>query len=277
MRSIESDGDSIDDAIAKALEVLQVARDRVAIEILSDASRGLFGFGGKKARVRATVRPPLSSSAHERAPAGDDADHERQAASLAPSAVGSTSRGSESATPRTVERSPGDAQSPPGGDLGARAKPVLEKLLRHLGVGCRVDLETGGEPRGPVLQVSGEGSGLVIGRRGQTLDALEYLVNRIVSRADETTGRVMIDVERYRERRKDYLEQLAHRLADKAKQTGRPVTLNPMSPRDRRIVHLALQDDGNVSTRSQGEGLYRKMTIVPGGRGRTAPRGDPSA
>jgi spoIIIJ-associated protein len=116
----------------------------------------------------------------------------------------------------------------------------------------------------------------VIGRRGQTLDALEYLVNRIVSRAEEANGRVMIDVERYRERRREYLEQLAHRLAAKAKQTGRPVTLNPMSPRDRRIVHLTLQDDAQVSTRSFGEGLYRKMTIHPAGRGQS-PRRGPSA
>jgi spoIIIJ-associated protein len=257
MRSIESDGDSIDDAIEKALGILQVARDRVEIEILSDASRGLFGFGGQRARVRATVRAPLSGLKEEGA------------------AAATAARPAES-RPSAVERTSG-AGSPNQAELGARAKPILEELLRYLAADCRVDLQTNIDPEAPVLHVSGGGSGLVIGRRGETLDALEYLVNRIVARGEEASGRVMIDVEHYRERRRQYLEQLAHRLADKAKQTGRPVTLNPMSPRDRRIVHLALQDDGQVSTRSHGDGIYRKMTIHPGGRGQPPSRRDPSA
>jgi len=268
MRSIESEGESIDEAIEKALQVLQVARHRVAIEILADSSRGLFGFGGKKARVRATVRPPLASSLEEGSSAGGESRRE-EVPSSAPS------RTPAPGAPKAAKPFRDVTGSSPQADLGPRAKPILEELLRYLGVGCRVDLQAG-EPEGSVLQVSGDGSGLVIGRRGQTLDALEYLVNRIVSRGEEASGRVTIDVERYRERRKEYLEQLAHRLADKAKQTGRAVTLNPMSPRDRRIVHLALQDDGQVSTRSQGEGLYRKMSILPAGGRQAASRRGPS-
>ena len=107
----------------------------------------------------------------------------------------------------------------------------------------------------------------MIGRRGQTLDALEYLVNRIVARSEDApASRIMVDVEGYRERRREYLNELARRLAEKAKQTGRSVTLNPMSPRDRRVVHLALQNDTSVETRSQGQGYYRKMLILPGAR-----------
>ncbi len=105
---------------------------------------------------------------------------------------------------------------------------------------------------------------MIIGRRGQTLDALEHIVNRIVFRDDTEPGlRVSLDVEGYRERRQKSLEELAERLAAKARETGRFVTLNPMSPRDRRIVHLALQSDPSVSTRSEGEGHYRKLVIVP--------------
>jgi spoIIIJ-associated protein len=134
-----------------------------------------------------------------------------------------------------------------------------------------VEVTTGEDPGTIVLQVSGDSSGLLIGRRGQTLEALEYMVNRIIGRDGETPVRVMLDVERYRERRREYLDTLAKRLAAKAQQTGRVVTLNPMSPRDRRIVHLALQGDTAVSTRSQGEGHYRKLLIIPADRVRRGP------
>src|SRR5207237_8512187 len=112
-------------------------------------------------------------------------------------------------------------------------------------------------------------------RRGQTVGELEYMVRRIVGREDAVAGRVMIDVERYRERRLEHVAQLARPLAEKAKQTGRPVTLNPMSARDRRVVHLTLQGDTTISTRSQGEGHYRKVIILPADRMRRPPRPKP--
>src|SRR5262249_12666433 len=111
-----------------------------------------------------------------------------------------------------------------------------------------------------VLDVAGDSGGLLIGRRGQTLDALEYLVNRI---AAGDGARVTVDVERYRERRREYLTSLAFRLSDKARKTGRRVTLNTMNPRDGRVVHVALKDDPSVSTRSHGDGHFRKVSIVP--------------
>jgi spoIIIJ-associated protein len=266
MRSIESEGESIDQAIDRALQALQVERDRVEVEILADATKGLFGFGGKKARVRATVRAPLA-----RLELGGD--HSSRA---------NVSRESlpADATPRTVETSrpprpqrevasdarPTDGSAPP---IEARARDVLTEILTHLGVSCTVQRVPGDDPEVVALHVDGDSSGLLIGRRGQMLDALEYIVNRIVAKGEDSGGtRVTIDVERYRERRREYLENLAQRLADKAKQTGRPVTLNPMSPRDRRTVHLALQKDGGISTRSQGQGYYRKLLILPADRGR---------
>ena len=241
MRSIECEGDSIDEAIAKALGTLQVERDRVEIEILADATRGLWGFGGRKARVRATLRPRVGAPS---------ADVSREASSAA----------SEDAP----------ACTPSG---AARALALVEEVLGHLGVSCTVTIHEATEPGSILLAVSGEGSGLVIGRRGQTLDALEYLVNRVVGRDGEGGGgRIMVDVERYRERRREALEQLARRLAEKAKLTGRVVTVNPMSPRDRRIVHLTLQDDSGVATRSQGSGHYRKLLLIPSAGGRRPER-----
>jgi spoIIIJ-associated protein len=192
---------------------------------------------------------------------------------LAPPKPVSPRRASPASTPTRPNNATNPAPEPPQ-ELGSRARAVLSEILSLLGATCSVELQTGETPDTLVLSVSGDNGGLLIGRRGQTLDALEYIVNRIVSRADEAgPGRIVIDVERYRERRREYLEALAHRLAAKSRQTGRVVTLNPMSPRDRRIVHIALREDGSVETRSQGQGYYRRILIVPAARGRgSSPR-----
>jgi spoIIIJ-associated protein len=273
MQSIESEGDTIDQAIEKALQVLKLERDRVEIEILSDATRGLFGFGGKPARVRAVIRAPLSAAPStarlpqsvSRETAGDLPPNRvsRETGSDAPSnrsETGPTSRPDTAAAPTlavadaTVEKS----------------RHALEELLVHLGVSCRVEVGRSDEPDKIVLAVTGDSGGLLIGRRGQTLDAIEHVINRIAGRSEDgAPSRIVIDVERYRERRQEYLDALARRLAEKAKHTRRVITLNPMSPRDRRIVHLALQSDPGIETRSQGEGQFRKVLILPveGARG----------
>jgi spoIIIJ-associated protein len=264
MRSIEIDGETIDQAIENALRILCTDRDRVEIEILCDATRGLLGFGGKKARVRATVRAPLSPTPLSRTATEEE---------------GSDSRETSGRVVPAGERTTRAVGAPGAGavshEVQHRAQAVLEELLRHLGLVCRVTPRPGEDTGVLVLEVSGDSGGLVIGRRGQTLDAIEYMVNRIVGRDEESRpGRIIVDAEGYRERRRKYLDELARRLADKVRQTGRAVTLNPMSPRDRRIVHLAVQGDPEVVSRSQGEGHFRKVLIVPaedrrhGGAGR---------
>jgi spoIIIJ-associated protein len=257
MRSIESEGETIDQAIETALRALDVLRDQVQVDILMDATRGVLGFGGRKARVRATVRAPLSS----RVPG------------LASDMPELDSRETSPATP-----APGRAENPPAagsasvapaqasGGFEVRCQGALEGILSRIGVSYSVTARPGPDPGSVLLEVSGDSSGLLIGRRGQTLDALEYVVNRIVGRDDQSTGRVMIDVEHYRERRYDHLTELARRLGEKAKQSGRPVTLDPMSARDRRVVHLALQDDPAIATRSEGDGHFRKVIILPAER-----------
>ena len=274
MRSIESDGDSIDQAIDRALRTLQVGRDQVEVEILADATKGLFGFGGKKARVRATVRAPLLSPASS--PSGIDSRETSAADVPAPPSptprrhpVAAPTRAAVASPARSPQpRNDGSAATVASEAFTERARTFLADLLVHLDVTCSVDLGQSEDPGVVSLIVRGDSGGLLIGRRGQTLDALEYVVNRVAARDDRTAGRVTIDIESYRERRQEYLRALAQRLADKVKQTGRVVTLNPMSPRDRRIVHLTLQDDGDVATRSHGDGHYRKILILPAERSR---------
>jgi len=237
MRSVETEGGSIDEAIDRALAALRVARDQVEIEILENAARGLFGLGSRRAKVRASVRPPLASAI------------EGAGQPLSPE----------------VSRETPAHQSRSREAAAARAREVLEILLKHLVESPRVEEVRDGDQGDTIRFVlSGGDSGIMIGRRGQTLDALEHLVGRIVSRDESELGvRIALDVEGYRQRRQESLEDLARRLAGKARATGRPVTLSPMSPRDRRIVHLTLDPEPGVSTTSEGDGLYRRVVILP--------------
>jgi spoIIIJ-associated protein len=141
------------------------------------------------------------------------------------------------------------------------ARKTLQDILRLLEVEATVDLKE--ESERILLDIKGDGSGLLIGRKGQTLDAIEYLINKIVHKDAEDKKRIVVDTENYRLRREDSLVKLAQRLAEKAKRLGRPVTISPMSAHDRRIIHLALQDDKTLRTWSTGSGLYRKVIISP--------------
>ncbi len=151
--------------------------------------------------------------------------------------------------------------APADNQVAETAKKILEDLLRLLEVEATVELKEDSERI--LLQIRGDGSGLLIGRKGQTLDAMEYLINKIVHKEAEDKKRIVVDTENYRFRREDSLVKLAQRLGEKAKRLGRPVTISPMSAHDRRIVHLALQEDKGLRTWSTGTGLYRKVIISP--------------
>jgi len=129
-----------------------------------------------------------------------------------------------------------------------------EKSEIRRGEGDRESLE---------LEIKGDGSGILIGRHGQTLDALEYLLNRIVARRIKDAMPILIDTEAYRARRRQQLHRMALSIAERAKREHEPMKLDPMPPRDRRIVHLALKDDPMITTRSAGEGFLRTVEIVP--------------
>ena len=247
MRSIETEGGSIDEAIERALMALRVPREQVEIEILENSTRGLFGLGSRRAKVRASVRPSLAT----------DLDGEERLMAH---------RSEVSRETTSPERSSREAAT-------AKARAVLEVLLGELVESPHIEEIPDTDPSGTLrFSLSGGHSGIVIGRRGQTLDALEHLVGRIVSRDEAEPGlRIALDVEGYRQRRQESLEDLARRLAGKARATGCPVTLSPMSPRDRRVVHLALEPEADVSTSSEGDGLYRRVVIIPRQRARPGP------
>jgi spoIIIJ-associated protein len=132
-----------------------------------------------------------------------------------------------------------------------------------MGFRAKIDSVAGEQPGEICLRISSDARGLLIGRHGQTLDALEYLVNRIVGHKNESAARIALDAEGYRDRRRHELIDVAHRLAARVRETGQAEAMDPLSARERRIVHLALADDRTVSTRSAGEGPSRHVIVVP--------------
>jgi len=154
-------------------------------------------------------------------------------------------------------------QGEEGNSLGI-AQETLEKILALIPMeGTTVRAE---QMDGTIaLSIDGDKSGLLIGRKGRTLDALQFIVNKIVNKALEQRTHVVVDSEDYRQRRQDFLIQMALKLGDKTKKIRKPVATNLLNPHDRRIVHLALKDDEELVTRSRGEGLLKKVVIVPKG------------
>ena len=149
----------------------------------------------------------------------------------------------------------------PDSELAPRATEILTQMLQKMGETCTIH---GVQEANQVnLVIEGQDAGLLIGKQGQTLEALQYLVTKILSKQTQKKPRVVIDIESYRERHKQSLIELALKHGEKAKRIGKPVTLNPMNAHDRRIVHLALQTDKDIKTKSRGEGLYKKIIIYP--------------
>jgi spoIIIJ-associated protein len=141
------------------------------------------------------------------------------------------------------------------------AANVLREILERMGIDAEVSAFDDGERI--ILDAHGSESGLVIGKKGATLDALQYLVNRIIFRKPGDLPGVTVDAEGYRGRREDSLTDLARRLAEKAVRSGRPVPVEPMNAHDRRVVHMALADHPGVTTESEGEGMARRVVIFP--------------
>lgn len=249
-RSVVASGKTVEVAISNGLTMLDARRDQVDVEVLSEGSRGVLGFGAEDARVRL-----LFKLAPEPAP-------------LPPTPPAATPSPTQ---PEKVER----LSAREGDDKAAASEPlqvgheILSDLLRLMGVHAHVESMFGdelaeeGQPPPPVLNVTGEDLGILIGRRGDTLRALQYLIRLMVSHRLKHWTNLVVDIEHYRVRRRQALESLANRVADEVVRTGRSQALEPMPAYDRRLVHIALRNHSDVGTQSVGEGEKRKVTIVP--------------
>ena len=152
------------------------------------------------------------------------------------------------------------------GGLVQSAKAIVDNFLTAMGVDAisTISKPPDDSPGTQLIEITGDDSGLLIGRRGETLRSLQFMMNLLLNRKpDQAEGRIMLDVEQYRYRRTQVLRGLARRIADRVASSGRPFTLEPMNPSERRAIHVALADHPKVTTQSLGEGEGRKVTITP--------------
>jgi spoIIIJ-associated protein len=219
MDFLEFEGKTTEEAIAQACTHFQLPPESLDIEIISVGSPGLFGIGGRKAKVRVVLS-------------------------------------------RDEDKGEVEGEGEADADLLPQAQELLERILELMGEKAKVLGRFDEEDR-LSLGIDAEDPGLLIGKQGQTLEALQYLLTKMIAKKARRKVRVFIDIESYRARHQEALTQLAIKSGEKAKKSGRPVTLNPMNPHDRRIVHLALQGDKEVKTMSRGEGLYKKVVVYP--------------
>jgi spoIIIJ-associated protein len=290
----EAEGRTVNEATEKALEQLGLRKDQVTIEVLSEGRPRLLGFRGEPARVRVTALPPAPVAAPRATPAPVEAEDEEDYDDEDDELVDEDEDDVEDdedlddeedeeyededeeeaesePIPEPVRRVPVENVKPVEVDPAdvAIAVTALETLLQHMDVQATVTPrtpETAGDGIGlteAVLDVDGDDLGILIGRRGQTLASLQYIVNLIVSKQTNRRVSFAVDVDGYRRRREEALVGLAKRTAARVRGTGRSVTLEPMPPNERRIVHLALADDPAVMTVSIGEGEARKVAITP--------------
>jgi len=286
MDSIEITGISVDEAVKEALEQLGASEDEVAVEVLVTPRIGVLGLGTRYAKVRVTRKSALAKS-QQAAPGAQPPQARKQGAP-----DGGRPRGRENQRRgrnegRARSQSPQQPSSIGEDDSGAtgrksaaveeqrrEAMEILKQILEHMGEPTDVrQIEVDGET--VEIEIKGDGSGILIGRHGQTLDALEYVVNRILARRIKDAAPISLETESYRARRRQQLHRMALSMGEKAKREHKPVRLEPMPPRDRRVVHLALKDDPMVTTRSAGDGIMRALEIAPAdGGGRREQKGD---
>ncbi len=269
MKQVETEGETLDEAIAKALNLLGVERDKVSLDILAEEKMGLLGFGRQNARVRATIREAVAAVPDEdagdtgpaAAPVEEPAETAPAVAAPADDRPGDGDAVEEPAAPE--EPAEDDERSAEVRKVGVE---VLTEILRLMGVEAEVVVKPGTSASEFVLDVQGDSSALLIGRRGQTLESLQHIVSRIVAeKVGSGAPQPIVDAEDYRGRRVRSLEDMALRMGEKAKRSRKTQGIDALSARDRRIVHLALKDDPWLTTKSLGHGAYRRLLIIPEG------------
>ncbi len=241
---------SVEEAIEKGLAELGVSRNLVEIETLDEGSKGLFGLGGRQARIRLTLKAAGMPTRQPAAPPAKKAEPQ-------PASKPEQESLAEEATPSDVE------------NVSSIAAATVRELLEKMGipkatVHAHLDEEASQDGRpGIVVEVLGDDLSILIGKQAETLNALQFITRLIVGKEVGHGFNLTVDVEGYRSRREQNLRQLARRMASQAIKTGRRQMLEPMPANERRVVHLELRENDEVSTESVGEEPRRKVVIIP--------------
>ncbi|HOS70020.1 MAG TPA: RNA-binding cell elongation regulator Jag/EloR [Bacillota bacterium] len=227
MITVEKTARTVEEAVQSALEELEAEKDNVDIEILEQPTKGIFGIlGSKNAKVRVTLKEKKTTEKSV------NREIENKEIRI---------------TEYTLEKE--------------RARKFLRDVLEAMDIKAEIRVKDINESL--YINLSGPKMGMIIGRRGQTLDSLQYLVSLVVNKDKERDSfvKVILDTEDYRRKREETLQRLARRLADRARKTGKNIELEPMNPYERRIIHSTLQEVEGITTFSEGEEPYRKVII----------------
>ena len=244
MEYIEYKGKTVDDAITEACQALTITSDKLDYEVVDKGSAGILGFGSKLAVIKARVK--------DENPAKEEKIEVKEEVKAS---IKEDKKVEEKPQKKEFKVDKNSTAVP-----AADPKEFLENVFKAMDMVVDIDVKKSGNEID--IELSGNDMGVLIGKRGQTLDSLQYLTSLVVNKGTNEYIRVKVDTEDYRKRRKETLENLAKNLAYKVKRTKKSVSLEPMNPYERRVIHSALQNDKYVSTHSEGEEPYRKVVIT---------------
>ena len=236
MEFSEFSAKTVNEAITEACTKLGVASDRLEVEVVEEGSAGFLGIGSKPAVIKARIKEEVVEETVT--PVAETV------AASAPAPAATTKTAANSA------------------DLEEVAKVFLYDVFKAMKIEAVVKTSYDEAEKTMDIEITGDDMGMLIGKRGQTLDSLQYLVSLVVNKGSDDYIRVKVDTENYRARRKETLENLARNISFKVKRTKRSVSLEPMNPYERRIIHSALQNDKYVTTHSEGEEPFRRVVIT---------------
>ncbi len=242
--SLEIIAPTVEEAIRQGMDELGVPRDALNIEVLDEGSRGVLGLGARQARVRLTVASEEAEAVDAPAPAPP----------------------SPEAVPTAMDRP--DSASADDEETLRITRETITDLIQRMGIEAHLEARFGeadapGKIRPLLVDITGDDLSILIGRRGETLNALQYITRLIVGKELKKPVAVVIDIEGYRARRETQLRRLARRVAEQTVESARRMALEPMPANERRVIHIELRDHPGVTTESVGEGRERKVTIIP--------------
>ena len=269
--SIRVSAKTVDDAITEALIQLGVTSDRLEYEVIEKGSAGFLGIGMKQAVIEARRKPEPKEEKVEEPVVEEPVKAEpKKVETVQPQKAAAEKKADEpqkAAFEKAVEKEVKEEVKKETKLVEVQPQTIeaVEDFLKNTmkAMDMEVELKTEIDQDGALcVDMSGEHMGILIGKRGQTLDSLQYLANRVANKHQEGYVRVKLDTENYRARREETLRHLAKNIAHKVKRNRRPVALEPMNPYERRIIHSALQSDPYVMTHSEGEEPYRKVVVT---------------
>ena len=299
MNEITVSAKTLDDAITEASIQLGVASDQMEYDVIEKGSAGFLGIGSRQAVIRARIKKTVTEEikAEEIKPEEIKKEFKKDFRKDRTEFVGHKERKEHKEYKKDSKK---DFKKEPKKEFVKENKPetvsavtaaapvyeekkelhvavvteatqkicekFLQEVLQAMGMGEVTIVSSIDEEGALAIEMSGDNMGILIGKRGQTLDSLQYLTNRVANKSQDGYVRVKLDTEDYRKRRKQTLENLAKNIAYKVKRSRKPISLEPMNPYERRIIHSALQADDRVSTHSEGEEPYRRVVVTPNRR-----------